>query len=231
MLLLYTLSLFSEVDSYNNNSYVHINNSMITNSNIGYNNLETSGSEDMKNIKIKESFSKVDINVPANLNINMSQNQKITVSSDINVINKIKFKVKNDTLFIRLKEDVSSYSSLDILINTSILKLLNVDGSIDAIVSGFNLNNFTLLVNGACDVSLLSMSINTFNLKADGSYDINMKETITSNATINARGSGDIIINVDKKLNVNLQDTVEVSYSGDPKIKKHIKDTAELLKN
>jgi hypothetical protein len=233
ILIILSYSIFLFGANYSNNivNVTVSDDSVVSNSNIGYNGSASTGSSDSKNINIEESFNKIDINIPANLTIKISSSRAINLETDSNALDKIEFRVKNSTLFIRTNGNISSSHGLDISISNPSLKSLRVDGAIDAVVKGLHTNRLELLINGASDISVLSGNIGRLYIKANGSYDINLEESMVQNATIEASGAGDIKVAVSKYLDVNLKGNVDVRYSGSPRIKKHISGNADLSQN
>jgi hypothetical protein len=139
--------------------------------------------------------------------------------------------VKNGILFIKLKGNLNPSKRLTIKINTNSfsLKKLIIDGASDVSIHNLVLNKFILDVDGASDIVFNSCKINNLYINSDGSYDIDILRNKIINAYINASGSGDIKINVLKYMNVKIDGTVDIKYSGNPKIKKYIDGVGDLI--
>ena len=216
-----TLSMFAET---------YISSSIISNSIITGDSSREKGSgiSATKNITLSSSFNKINIDIPANLTVNKKTKTSIALTTDDNLLDAIRFNVQNSTLFIQAKGGLHSSSGINIHINNPHLIALNIDGASDINIKGFYEKNFNLLVDGASDVSFSVGKIGNLSLKADGSYDINLIQLDIQRAKIRAEGAGNINIKVTDYLDVKLEDTVEMHYRGNPKIKKQIKDIAEL---
>lgn len=216
-----TLSMFAET---------YISSSVISNSIITGDSTREKGSGigATKNITLSSPFNKINIDIPANLTVDKKAETVITLTTDDNLLDAIIFNVQSNTLFIQAKGGFHSRSGINIHINNPHLSALDVDGASDIHIEGFHEKNFTLTVDGASDVSFSLGKIENLSLKADGSYDINLIELDIQKAKVRAEGAGNINIKVTDYLDVKLEDTVEMHYSGNPKIKKQIKDIAEL---
>jgi len=220
ILLLFTISSFAET---------YISGSVINNSVIGDNNFKNRGSGVIvsKNISTS-SFNKIDIDIPAKIDINRAEERNILLKTDNNLINKIKVYVKGTTLFIRTKGSFQSTKDITIVINNPNLKSLIVDGASTINIDGYKEKSISIIVDGSTDIYFKSGNFNTLSLKADGSYDINLLNIEIKNAKIRAEGAGDIKVNVSNYLDIDLEGSVDVKYSGNPKLKKRVKDVADL---
>ncbi|MCH9739257.1 MAG: DUF2807 domain-containing protein [Epsilonproteobacteria bacterium] len=216
-----TLSLFAET---------YISGSIISNSVITDGNTVEKGSGKVveKNITPDKPFNKITIDTAANITINNSSKNNISLKTDDNLIDNVLLDIKNNTLFIKTKGSVNPTKGLNITVNSKHLNHLSIDGAADVRVQGYRENSFSLFVDGACNVTFTSGTIQKLSIEADGSYDINLLKLNVKNAYIKAEGSGDIKLQVSDYLDVYLEDTVEVEYSGNPTIKKHIDDVADL---
>lgn len=221
IIMLFTLSSFAET---------YISGSIITNSviNDGNFNNRASGTIISKDI-VTSSFNKIDIDIPADVTINRENSRKISIKTDDNVMDKVKIYVKKDTLFIRTKGSFSS-TGINLTINNPHLTALTIDGASTINLQGFNERYFTLTIDGSSDVSFHRGNFDTFSIQADGSYDVNLLKVDIKNAKVKAEGAGEIKIKVSNYLDIDLIDTVEVKYLGNPKIKKSIKDVSDLIK-
>ncbi len=220
-ILALTLSLFSETNFSSN----IISNSIITDGTQGTRGSATVGTKTIQT----EIFNKIYIDIPATLIIREASKRDVSLKTDNNLLKSIDFDVKKETLFIKAKESFISRSGITITILNPHLRSLMTDGAVDINIKGYKENEFDLVVDGTGDFIFSSGEFEKLSIKADGSYDINLVETKVDEATIVAKGSGDIKIDVENYLNVDLEDTVEVRYGGNPKIKKQVSDIADLI--
>jgi len=218
----FAISLFSDT---------YISNSVITNSVIGDNsNIEKgSGKIITKDITPKASFNQIKIDIAGDIVINHSSKNSVIVETDENLINKVSAYVKNGVLFIKVNGSLNPSKRLLIKIGANSLKKLIVDGASDISVNNFILDKFYLDVDGASDIVVNSSKFNNLYINSDGSYDINLINSQAKNAYIKASGSGDIKINVLNYLDVSIDGTTDIKYSGNPRIKKYIDGVGELI--
>jgi len=220
-ILALTLSLFSET----NFSSTVISNSIITNGTQGTRGSAIVGTKTIQT----EIFHKIHIDIPATLIIRKASKRDISLKTDNNLLKSIGFDVKKETLFINAKESFNARSGITITIMNPHLTSLIADGAVDINIKGYKENEFDLVVDGTGDFIFASGKFEKLSIKADGSYTIDLTGTEVDEATIVAKGSGDIKIDVENYLNVDLEDTVEVRYGGNPKIKKQVSDIADLI--
>jgi len=183
-----------------------------------------------KTIIPKISFNKINIDIAGDIIIENSSKNTVFIKTDDNLIDKVLVYVKNNTLFIRIKGSINPSKGLFILINSSFLEKLTVNGASNTTVKNYELDNLSINVNGASDILFNSNNINRLYINANGSYDINLLKSRAKKAYIKANGSGNIEINVKEYMDISVMGTTEVKYIGNPKIKKYIDGVAELIK-
>lgn len=214
-------------------SDTYIKDSVIIDSVIG-NNLVSSeqkkSSFESKTIFLNKKFMKIIVNIPANISIENSSESKINLKMDKDYIEKLSFKVHDDTLYIDRIASINTRLPIDIVLYHNEFNQLNVKSASKVKVKDFNLAKLELFVSGTSKVIFLSGSINNLLLDSQGTSKINLENVVIKNAIIKSKGTSKIKLNIDGSLNVNLSGIVRVKYKGNPKIQKRIFGLAKLIK-
>jgi len=92
---------------------------------------------------------------------------------------------------------------------------VTVVGSGDIVAEGLKLEECYVMSSGSGDVSIEGKTKN-LTVKQMGSGDLNASRFTAVNATVSNSGSADININVVESLNVSLNGSGDLTYSGDP---------------
>ncbi|HEY9114918.1 MAG TPA: head GIN domain-containing protein, partial [Bacteroidales bacterium] len=92
---------------------------------------------------------------------------------------------------------------------------ISISGSGDVEASNLQLDNCSTSTNGSGDMKL-SGSVVDLSIKISGSGDINAYNLKAVNASITCNGSGDVVTNVVEKLQVSLNGSGDVTYTGSP---------------
>jgi hypothetical protein len=92
---------------------------------------------------------------------------------------------------------------------------VSISGSGDVEASNLQLENCNTSTNGSGDMNLSGSAVN-LSVKISGSGDINAYNLKAVNAKITCNGSGDTVINVVDNLQVSLNGSGDVTYTGSP---------------
>jgi len=179
--------------------------------------------------KPSQKFEKISIDLSGNIVIKNSSKNSIEVESDDNIIQKLTFYIKHNTLFISSKEAISP-TKLNIVISIANFKEIRAYGALDIEVKDFNLDKLDLYLSGATTLTLQNTIIKTLNIKADGTFKIDFKNSKAIYASIEADGAGDIQIDVVKVLSLNLSGAINLKYRGNPKIEKRVDGVSNITK-
>lgn len=161
-----------------------------------------------------KSFKKVVLATAGTVNIQVGSKQSVTVSTDENLLNKIKTEVDNDTLTIS-SEDNITFSKLQVEITVPKLHAVHLTGS-------GNLN-FANLKGDDCEVDLAgsgnikgSGNVDELDVVLSGSGNITLSELEAKDVDANLSGSGSIKVFSSKSLEGELTGSGVISYRGNP---------------
>lgn len=207
----------------------YISGSIITNSTITDTNIHKgSGVIATQTIHGKEAFRKIYLNLAAEITILQSNTNRVSITTDKNLLDKFTIQTRNNALHVDSKESFQPTQSIKIIIHSSSIDEIHTEGAPTVLCSGIKTKQLSLIVDGASDITFEQSVIQKLLLTADGSYDIDASNNKLLEADIVAKGAGNIKLHVQNYLNVQLEDTVEVSYRGNPQVKQSINDVAEL---
>ncbi|MFC2053900.1 head GIN domain-containing protein [Chloroflexota bacterium] len=184
-------------------------------------------------------FDKVDISDSFNVEIHQSEEYKVVIRVDNNLVEYLQVEKQGSTLKIGLKPGISmvSNATLEAEITMPELAGLDLSGASDATISGFkSTNNLTVDLSGSSslggdiesgDASFdlsgssdanLSGSGGNLTLDASGSSDVDLSEFPVADANLEVRGASTAIVNPSGVLNVEASGASDVYYLGNPSL-------------
>lgn len=196
-------------------------------------------SQTTKNLDL-DKFSKVSLNISADVYIEQGSSQKVVAEGSERLINLLETEVNDGKWSVEYTERnvKTNNEKLKITITVPDLEGVKVNSSGDIHGSGtFSTSEFYVGINGSGDVHLdldvkeLDLSVNgsgdmhlsgkagEVDLSVNGSGDIKAGELKCNEADANINGSGDISIHVINQLEAHINGSGDIRYSGDPDIK------------
>lgn len=196
-----------------------------------------------------KSFEALELEVPCNVTLVISDEVKCAVTAQSNINEVIDIKNEGDRLIIESKKNIQPTKPVEITLSTAALKELRVDGSGDIkVINPIKGDDIQANVNGSGDIEM-PVDVNQVRTKINGSGDI----TITGRADyhkIQINGSGSVLaygLNADKcrikingsgeveqtcgsNLEINIVGSGSVKYKGSPAIKSDVTGSGEVRK-
>jgi len=195
-------------------------------------------------------FNKLQVSSSVEVNISLGKKFECSVEADDNVIPLILSEVKDNVLYISVKESFSTKTKIKIFIqtpelkkikhsgsgqitgNVSMVEELIVSGSGDLNITGINSSSLSTMLLGSGDVTLQGGLHNDLNITLSGSGDVNAEKLKVDKADIISKGSGDISLFVNKDISVSIMGSGDVDCYGSPeKEKKKINGTGRFTKH
>jgi Putative auto-transporter adhesin, head GIN domain len=194
------------------------------------------------------SFTTVECNLSADVEITQGPTQKVTIEGQENIINMISTEVKDDKWRIKLPKNTwGDYDKVKIRITVPQLHGLGMAGSgsmkttntikaddfqIGLSGSGkmevsVNAENVDCGISGSGNIHLTGKT-NELSLGTSGSGDVLAKDMIAEKVKIGISGSGDCEVNVSESLEAGISGSGSVRYKGRPKIKSSISGSGSL---
>jgi hypothetical protein len=196
-------------------------------------------------------FSGVDLRVAGNVNFTQSQDYKVEVRAQQNILGFLETYVSNNRLVIRFDNDVRVRTYEDVTINISAPDLnslrvsgsgnitttgpltpasmeLDISGSGDITVSSLETDNLDARISGSGDIKVLNGVATEEKLKISGSGDMDFSNVLAKYVTTSTSGSGDIRVYATDRLNVTISGSGSVYYKGQPAINTSISGSGKV---
>ena len=162
------------------------------------------------------SFSKLSISTVVDVEYFTSENYRLELTADDNIVPIISSSIEGDTLSIDARQSYSTQNKLRAKIyGPSTLGGVETDGSSDVNMQGIASNLLEIDLDGSSDFTVQG-KVQNLHIKTSGRSDINAKKLLATNVTINADGHTDAIVTANKNLNVVLDGISDITYYGHP---------------
>lgn len=206
--------------------------------------------EIVSEVRELDNFSKLEIDVPAEIFIHVGEFPKVSIQTHENIIGKIETNVHSNTLTIESQLCIGSVKKLRIDLVVTDLNSISLNGSGNVkFKSQIKTDYFDVKVNGSGGIVIdlfanyVDAKINgsgnmlvkgtTKNLKVriNGSGDFRALDLQSFETSVKINGSGDAIVNSKNKLYVEISGSGSVKYKGaSQKIKTNITGSGEVKK-
>ena len=167
-----------------------------------------------KTFEVKD-FSRLDLNVPADVEYTMSDEYALTVRMDENLFEYLTVSVENGTLKIGSTVSLRNFKKLEMKLSSPTLERLECNGAVDFTSEGtLRGEDFTMLVNGAADVEIAKLDVKTaaFQVNGAGDIDVNLLDAERVSLTISGAGDADLSGRA-KEVKVTVNGTGDVDLS------------------
>jgi len=185
--------------------------------------------------RIVPAFEKINIRGSTHVRFHISQEHRVVVTTDSNIIEFVTTTVRNNTLNIGIESGNYSFTKLTVDVYSPVLTGVSISGSgrfssndtitvpvfetnvsgsgtITAIVES---ETFSSRVSGSGRM-IVSGNSNDSNIVISGSGRFNGNEFINNNADVNISGSGTVNIFVTNNLNARVSGSGRINYRGNP---------------
>jgi len=179
-----------------------------------------------------DDFENVSLIGPVNLRVSQGAEIEVMVEAEAEIFSALSYEVKNGTLEIGFKENVTCFETdFGVWVNVSLPNIKKITSSgISNIVSDGNLNlaQLTLDVSGTANIEL-SGQVADQTIKVSGVLDAKNFDLLTNNTTIDVSGSSDIEVACANNLDIDVSGMATVSYVGNPSISQNTSGTLILI--
>ena len=183
------------------------------------------------------SFEKIRSGGSADVRFRMSQEYRVVITADSNLMEIVTTEVSGNTLRIGTKNGNYSFKKFQVDVYCPVLTGISISGSgsfnsddkiitsvFESNVSGsgnisgtIECDNFSADISGSGDMAIVGTG-NDSNIKISGSGNFNGIEFKTNNVTARISGSGDMSIWVLENINATVSGSGSIKYRGTPKI-------------
>lgn len=166
----------------------------------------------------------ITINSDSNIDINIYKSDKnyYQLSGDNNIIDLIEIKVNKEKLYLKTKKSFSTKNKIVLNLFLQTIKEIDLRGSSNLSLNSLDEQKLYLDIDGSISVNSKFSQTKLLVLKVDGSYEIDLKGLKTKKADISLAGSGNLALNVENDLKIVSDAVANVTYIGNPTIKKEL---------
>ncbi|HVH99152.1 MAG TPA: head GIN domain-containing protein [Enhygromyxa sp.] len=166
-----------------------------------------------------DSFSKIDLGGAFDLvvHVDPGATQKVEVTADDNIIEKIETSVSGGELDVEMKDVSLLRPKTDIVVEVWVPSLAAIDasGASDIDVQGLHGDSFTLELSGASD-STVQGAVERFDIRISGAGELDAKGLHAKSVTLKLSGAGEAVVAASESLDVDISGAGDVTYFGDP---------------
>lgn len=176
--------------------------------------------------RIVPAFSKIKSSIAGNITITESEDQKLKVSTQKNLLTYPETEVVNETLYISFGSNAVETDSL----NSIQIFLPKLNGATQTgsgnIISELAIPEINLIGSGNIKCGGKTDHVQVI---LAGSGVVNLEEMIVAKADVKISGNGNVSLHVTNDLNVSIPGMGVVYYSGLPKIQKNITGIGQVI--
>ena len=190
------------------------------------------GSGKMKTeVRPVEKFASVRVSVPANVLIERTGAEGLSVTADDNLLPILDSEVEDGTLHLSIAKGKSFSGRIPIFrITVADLRELDVEGSGSVKASKLDGSALSLSVSGSGDVHLAGRS-DDLAVAVDGSGSVDAAELQAKRAKVAVLGSGDVTVDARDELEATIMGSGGVDYLGSPKVTSSVLGSGSINRN
>jgi hypothetical protein len=174
------------------------------------------GSGDLETVELDlEPFTVIKSSTGLDINITFGDKQKVLLTIDDNLVDRIKARVRGDVLKIESRGDCRMSRRCQLDITLPKLESVQISGSSDVIIEDFEGDFLDLAISGSGDMTVNGHT-NRLEITISGSGDINTRALTAREASVSISGSGDVRVYADERLDAGITGSGDISYYGDP---------------
>ncbi|MFC3050596.1 head GIN domain-containing protein [Kordiimonas pumila] len=181
-------------------------------------------------------FTRVELQGAMDVNITHGDQQRVTVTADTGILDKLTTTVKDGILVVDMKSGLfRNIKVMRVDIILPVLDGMKLKGSGDMLAEGFTAEKLDLMLTGSGDLNIKGLDAELLSVALKGSGDIRLKGTCQSidvdlkgsgdveadsmkcaKATANLRGSGDIDLYARDSADLKLRGSGDIDIHGNP---------------
>lgn len=196
-----------------------------------------------------ESFNSIHASGMFEIHLQQGSSYALKVVADENLHELIETEVRNNTLHISSRENISKAKELDLYISLAELNRLDLSGAVSVESKGaINANSLSIESSGAAEIE---MELNSNELKlnlsgasevelrgrservavdASGASEIKLYDLACRTMTLDLSGASEVRANVSEELNIDASGASDIRYRGNPRIRKNTSGASSVKK-
>lgn len=189
-------------------------------------------------------FTAIDMDGGAKVVLVQGNQHSIIVEGSRRVVDQVITKVNDGVLEINFRDRILFENwgeSLTLTITFTNLSDFRLDGGVELIADGLNLENLNITINGGASVKMNNLLLNTLgmtllgggdiqvsgiaetqNVKVSGGTSYEAEDLQSANVSVEIIGAADVVVWATEALNLDLAGAYSVSYWGSPEITQSI---------
>lgn len=201
-------------------------------------------------IRQLDAFTRIDMDGGAKVILVQGSEHSITVEGSRRVVDQVITKVNDGVLEINFRDRMLFENwgeSLTLTITFTNLSDFRLDGGVELIADGLNLENLNITINGGASVKMNDLLLNTLgmtllgggdiqvsgiaetqNVKVSGGTSYKAEDLKSANVSVEIIGAANVVVWATETLNLDLAGAYSVSYWGSPEITQSITGLGEI---
>lgn len=168
-----------------------------------------------------EPYHAVELDLPAELGIKVGSDKEASITTDDNLLSHITSKVTDGKLRITSDTNINDMHNLKIVLQTSKLDSIKINGAGKVSVGGLSGGNLNVSCDGAADLNA-SGKLDEFDASLNGAGSVNAPDLQAKKVKVSVNGAGSAVVNASDELNASITGAGSVKYKGDPKVQQQI---------
>ncbi|PWB73092.1 DUF2807 domain-containing protein [candidate division GN15 bacterium] len=161
------------------------------------------------------SFTKIEVTMGIDVYVTVGSPQQVKLTFDDNIIDRIRTRVRGNTLEIDTRSSLDCDSDCKIEITVPAIEAFSLAGSGNIEIHGVNGDEFSIDLAGSGDIRV-SGKTRSVSIDVAGSGDIDTRELIAEDAEVDIAGSGNVRVYAEKSLEADVSGSGDIRYYGDP---------------
>jgi hypothetical protein len=175
-----------------------------------------------------EKFTAVVLSSSANVVIERTGTESLTVTGDDNLIPLFLSQVRDGTLYLSFAKGKSFEGKTPVYrIGVIDLRTLTLDGAGDIDASKLEAGTLSVFERGSGDIRLAG-EVGDLAVAIDGSGNVNAAKLKAKRAKVAVNGSGDARVNVSDELDAKITGSGDISYLGSPKVTSNVSGSGSI---
>ncbi len=167
-------------------------------------------------------------NFPGKIVVRFNKKNNAVVTADQAIVPAIRTTVKDGTLFVGIKESISTRTALQLRLNTEEISLLRIIGVADVVLEDVATDRLRLEIDGSGEI-IAHGKVRKLEAVLSGSGDFKLNGLEAEQCSVRISGSGDAAVHVTGVLNAEVNGAGDIVYSGNPfRVIKNINGAGEI---
>ena len=164
----------------------------------------------------------------ADVHARIGNERRVNVSTDDNLVDKVRTEVRDGTLFVDLERGSYQFRS-GVVVDVTVpsLERLEISGSGDATIDGLGCSNLALGISGSGNI-VANGTVDALSANVSGSGDLDLSRVVARAATVSISGSGDIEVQATETLDASISGSGDVMYRGPALVRSRISGSGEV---